>query len=88
MTPTELHSAADRLQTEAVTRREWARLATGARAADLHKASAQQFQDRADQVRSWARTAEYHVRNGQEIPPDVAGQIESATREFLRMAGS
>lgn len=80
-----LQWAAERLGRAAATRREWAEKHPDSRS--VHEGVAQQIQDRADQVQSWATGAEWREDRGEETPSDHIAYVRSATREFLITGG-
>ena len=83
---TELFHAAEQIQA-AVTATSRLANVTGKKALrDLRRQVAEQLQDRANQVRSWANTLRHHEERGEDIPADIAWRIQSATQEFLALA--
>jgi hypothetical protein len=83
---TELFQAAEQIQAAVDETNRLANVTGDKALRDLRRQVAGQLLDRADQVRSWARTTRYHEERGNDIPADVAFRIQSATREFLAMA--
>ncbi len=80
-----LQWAAERLSRAAATSRGSAGKNPGWRS--VHEGVAQQIQDRADQVQSWATGAKWREDRGEETPPDHIAYVRSATREFLITGG-
>ena len=87
MNTQELHAAAEKLVKAAELRATWAKEACNPLARSFYLQVEQQFRDRADQTRSWARTFGHYERRGQAVPVETVEQIENAVCEFLRMVG-
>jgi hypothetical protein len=84
MNATELMNAANRLAAAAAERSRWAEK-DEPRWFSLHSSVAQQLNDRAAQVRSWAATARYREERGETCPAEIEAWIDAAVREFLGM---
>ena len=88
MTSTQLEHAAACIGAAATLARDEATAETRPAWRDLRSGVAQQLQDRADQVATWANNMARYEARGEDVPADVADRIEAATREFLAMARS
>ena len=87
MNSTELNDAAAKIEAGANKRRAWAEHTSDPLYVDLYRGVAQQLQDRAEQVRSWAANSAHLEGCGEVRDPERQTEIEAATREFLAMAG-
>lgn len=80
MNSQQLLAAAAKIEKAAKLRIRWAQASDDKTFSNVHLGVAQQLQDRADQVRSWAQ---FLAWNGMA---EATHAMETATREFLAMA--
>ena len=86
MNSRDLFAAAAKIETAANLRKTWAQQTSDPLYADLYRGVAEQLQDRAEQVRSWAANSAHMEGRGEAREPERQVEIEAATSEFLKMA--